>query len=521
MRSKKKGFTLVELLVVIAILAILVTVSIIGYKTFIDRANRSNAENEARQIEQLIKSALILDDEVYIEKSIGYYIVFTKNGSEFNVRLAIVEPESKKITDIPKNLVEGLEYVGVGGLKYTSNKGIIIMIKDPIVDPLHQHTEVIDPEREATCSETGLTEGKHCSACNEVLIPQKLIPLLDHKYDNDADMICNVCGYNRDNSCSHSEKKVISGRDATCTAEGITTGIKCETCGAVLIPQREIPKTAHTYDDDMDTTCNVCGYTRDISCSHTEEIVKGYDSTCTSTGLTDGKKCSKCEESLVSQTVIPMKNHIESDWIIDKEATIDEEGIKHTECTVCSTKISEEVIPKIVIASSQGLLFELNTDKTAYTVIGIGECEDTIIVIPSEHNGLPVTAIGNNAFKKNQQIQKVYLADSVVEIGEEAFRDCVNLTYVDLGNGVTSIGSAAFYYSGLKSIVIPANVKKIEIYAFMTSALKEATFEVTEGWYTYWYEEWRDVDAELDYPFRDVKKAAEVIANMNCPFYHD
>lgn len=42
-----KGFTLVELLIVIAILAILATVSIIGYSSFTKRATESNALVEA------------------------------------------------------------------------------------------------------------------------------------------------------------------------------------------------------------------------------------------------------------------------------------------------------------------------------------------------------------------------------------------------------------------------------------------------------------------------------------------
>ena len=44
--AKKKGFTLVELLVVIAILAILASVSVVGYTAFIDKANESNARTE-------------------------------------------------------------------------------------------------------------------------------------------------------------------------------------------------------------------------------------------------------------------------------------------------------------------------------------------------------------------------------------------------------------------------------------------------------------------------------------------
>ena len=50
MENRKKGFTLVELLVVIAILAILATVTIVGYSAFVNKANESKAKSELNQI---------------------------------------------------------------------------------------------------------------------------------------------------------------------------------------------------------------------------------------------------------------------------------------------------------------------------------------------------------------------------------------------------------------------------------------------------------------------------------------
>ena len=53
------------------------------------------------------------------------------------------------------------------------------------------HTEVVDPAVAATCEKTGLTEGKHCSVCNEVLVAQKETPKTEHKFENGK---CSVCG---------------------------------------------------------------------------------------------------------------------------------------------------------------------------------------------------------------------------------------------------------------------------------------------------------------------------------------
>ena len=48
--------------------------------------------------------------------------------------------------------------------------------------PATGHTEVIDKAVAATCTKTGLTEGKHCSVCNAVIKAQETVPAKGHKY---------------------------------------------------------------------------------------------------------------------------------------------------------------------------------------------------------------------------------------------------------------------------------------------------------------------------------------------------
>ena len=60
-----------------------------------------------------------------------------------------------------------------------------------VVDAEHQHIEEIDEGVDATCTESGLTEGKHCSECNEVIVAQEVIPALGHNY---VDGECSRCG---------------------------------------------------------------------------------------------------------------------------------------------------------------------------------------------------------------------------------------------------------------------------------------------------------------------------------------
>ena len=65
------------------------------------------------------------------------------------------------------------------------------------------------------------------------------------------------------------------------------------------------------------------------------------------------------------------------------------------------------------------------------------------VTIPETADGVPVTAVADNAFAGNQFVEKVVLPESVTEIGSGAFQDCKQLTELE-APGVTKVGEAAF-----------------------------------------------------------------------------
>ena len=130
---------------------------------------------------------------------------------------------------------------------------------------------------------------------------------------------------------------------------------------------------------------------------------------------------------------------------------------------------------------SEGLKFETNGNGTC-SVVGMGECKDTVVKIPTTSaTGETVVSIGKDAFKDVTTITEVVIPESVTTIDSNAFDGCTALATVSIAKSVVTVGSEAFRgCTALKSIVIPVSVIRIDDKAFYGCALLE-TITFAEG----------------------------------------
>ena len=249
-------------------------------------------------------------------------------------------------------------------------------------DPARGHTEVTDAAVAPTCTETGKTEGKHCSVCNTVLKAQEVIPALGHTEVTDAAVAptCTETGKTEGSQCSVCNtvlkaQEVIPATghtevtDAavapTCNETGKTEGKHCSVCNTVLVKQETVPATGHTEVTDaaVAPTCTETGKTEGTHCNVCNEVLKAQEvipatghtvvtdaavaPTCTETGKTEGTHCSVCNKILVMQEEIPADGHEWGEWFVTEAAKESESGKETRVCRRDSSHTQTREIPAL------------------------------------------------------------------------------------------------------------------------------------------------------------------------------
>ena len=132
----------------------------------------------SRYGEGSIKNERFITD-IEIPKSGTYYL--GASGSNYFYKIELDTHQSSGHTHNYKANVTVPTCKNIGYTTYICNCGDSY-IADYV--PTIDHTEIVDDAVSATCTKTGLTEGKHCSACGLIIVKQNLLPAIGHKYSD-------------------------------------------------------------------------------------------------------------------------------------------------------------------------------------------------------------------------------------------------------------------------------------------------------------------------------------------------
>lgn len=160
----------------------------------------------------------------------------------------------KNVAEVPATCVTK----GTAATQQCKRCDYIVPAQSLSTDPNNHANIVKDVAVAPTCTETGLTEGSHCSVCNKILVAQKTVSALNHSFTN-----------------------YISNDDATCTEDGTKTA-KCDRCDVT-----------DTQSDEGSAK------------GHTSVVDAAVAPTYSSVGLTEGSHCADCGLVFKEQEVIP------------------------------------------------------------------------------------------------------------------------------------------------------------------------------------------------------------------------
>ncbi len=250
--------------------------------------------------------------------------------------------------------------------------------KDITSIPATGHTTVIDAAVAPTCTESGLTEGSHCSVCDEIIKEQEIIPALGHDIVNGicknckrTELQCMQSNHPYDNDCDQTWTIHRDGAvriDVTFTEDTYTESdydyiyiydgddeligsySGDELSGKTITVNSDTVKIRLTSDSsgtEYGFALAKIEAIYETQCDHSNtEIRNAKSAGCTTEGYTGDTYCKNCGEKISSGEVIPAKGHTE---VTDKAvaATCTKTGLTEgIHCSVCDAVIkAQEVVP--------------------------------------------------------------------------------------------------------------------------------------------------------------------------------
>ena len=317
-------------------------------------------------------------------------------------------------TDIKDVIIRGDQTISVHVSEYESSANC--KHNDP------SKIEIL-PAKEATCQETGLTEGKYCNACEQVIEVQKTTPKADHIVD-----------------------ELFIEIEATKTEAGFGY-YYCTVCGTrqeMIIPATGPIDWAYTVNSD-NKSCTLTGIGTHAD---VEVIIPKYIGTYKVTAIGE-KAFADC--SSVTSIQIP--------------DTVTSIG---TRAFYGCTGLTEITIPASVTDIGSQIFYKADNLNTVYYNSSYSSSENPFLSVPSiKKVVLGCDNINSYLLKNCTNIQEIEMLDSVTSIYEKAFFGCASLTSVTIPDSVTFIGWSAFEgCSSLASVTISTSVTSIDHYTF-------------------------------------------------------
>ena len=306
---------------------------------------------------------------------------------------------------------------------------------------------------------------------------------------DDTDQKCTVCEYIIAPKKSHEHTlQKIEATEATCTTPGKQEYYKCETCGHffadeaatkevmegdMIIPARghDYANLVYTWSEDY-TTCTAVQKCNNCDTVNATEKVSSTSSvtqsqSCTAPELTTYTATFTSETFAVQKKVVQTKEaagHMPGDWIVDRLATVTEEGSRHKECSVCKAIVKTEIIEKLPYISSDTTKPDSTKEEPVTKKIEINAAGKSVSV---------TTTVRKDASGK------VISTVQTKEIVDAAKDTSVTVTSVTDGEGKTSM-KAEVVKTGTKSAAGTKGTISSDVVAQITEAAGTTDVVITQ-----------------------------------------
>lgn len=330
-------------------------------------------------------------------------------------------------------------------LAQTADGGYEILAH-PLIPCPHEHSEYRDTVQ-PNCTTDGYSGDAYCTECGEVTVRGTTLKAPGHIYgrwDTNQENHWKTCACGKKAEYGPHKFVWITDREATTSKQG-RKHQECSVCGLKL-QEVSIDRLSEQTKKNLSKT--------NITLSQTSYT---YDGKAKKPSVTvkDGKTVLKKEKDYS----VSYKNNKNAGTA--KVAVTGKGNYQGTVTKTFTIKVKKGTSHKV------GSYQYKVTGSSAVSVTKLKDGRAAKVKIPKTvkigGKSFKITAVGNNAFKKNKKIMAVEIGDNVKVIEAGAFEGCVKLSKVTVGKGVTEIGGNTFKdCKKLKNITIKSTkLKKV------------------------------------------------------------